>query len=59
MQTATLHVHPACASNRRLIEALQATTGMLVIINGGKPKLQVRQPAQPAPFDPNDGGRAA
>lgn len=57
MATATLHVHPACASNRRLIERLQAETGLLVIINGGKPKMQPR-PA-PAPFDPNDGGRAA
>lgn len=57
--TATLHVHPACASNRHLIETLQANTGMLVIINGGKPKLQASNPAQPAPFDPNDGGRAA
>lgn len=57
MSTATLHVHPACASNRQLIEKLQAQTGLLVIINGGKPKLQPR-PA-PTPFDPNDGGRAA
>lgn len=57
--TATLHVHPACASNRHLIEALQASTGMLVIITGGKPKLKASKPAQPAPLDPNDGGRAA
>lgn len=55
--SATLHVHPACASNRKLIEHLQAETGLLVIISGGRPKLQ-RRPA-PAPFDPNDGGRAA
>ncbi|WP_162945850.1 hypothetical protein [Pseudomonas sp. DY-1] len=40
--TATLHVHPACASNRKLIERLQADTGLLVVINGGKPKLQKR-----------------
>lgn len=57
MQSATLHVHPACSSNRRLIERLQAETGLLVVINGGKPKLQPR--TVPAPFDPNDGGRAA
>lgn len=55
--TATLHVHPACASNRRLIESLQAATGLLVIISGGKAKLKPR--TAPAPFDPNDGGRAA
>lgn len=57
MATATLHVHPACASNRHLIERLQAQTGLLVVINGGKPKLQPR--TAPTPFDPNDGGRAA
>ena len=57
MQSATLHVHPACSSNRRLVERLQAETGLLVVINGGKPKLQPR--TAPAPFDPNDGGRAA
>lgn len=57
MATATLHVHPACTSNRRLIERLQAETGLLVVINGGKPKLQPRRAT--APFDPNDGGRAA
>lgn len=57
MATATLHVHPTCASNRNLIERMQATTGMLVVISNGKPKLQAR--TTPAPFDPNDGGRAA
>jgi len=57
MQSATLHVHPACASNRSLIERLQSETGLLVVINGGKPKLQQRRAA--TPFDPNDGGRAA
>lgn len=40
MATATLHVHPSCASNRNLIERLQAATGMLVVISDGKPKLQ-------------------
>lgn len=57
MQSATLHVHPACASNRLLIERLQAQTGLLVVINGGKPKLQPR-PATTTPTGPW-GGNAA
>ena len=57
--TATLHVHPTCASNRRLIEQLQATTGCLVVITGGKAKLQNR-PAAPLPTPGNPwGGNAA
>lgn len=56
--TATLHVHPACASNRRLIEQLQATTGCLVILRNHKPQL-VPQSNRPAAFDPNNGGHAA
>ncbi|WP_397452505.1 hypothetical protein [Pseudomonas sp. NA-150] len=56
--TATLHVHPTCASNRQLIEQLQTTTGCTVIVHHGKPKLVARR-YTPAPFDPNDGGRAA
>lgn len=57
--TATLHVHPACASNRQLIERLQATTGRLVVVRGGKPRLSERKAPLPAPFAPNDGGFAA
>ncbi|HCN64442.1 MAG TPA: hypothetical protein DIT33_13750 [Pseudomonas sp.] len=56
--TATLHVHPACASNRRLIEQLQATTRCLVILHNHKPRL-VPPSKHPAPFDPNNGGHAA
>lgn len=56
--TATLHVHPACACNRRLIEQLQATTGCLVILHNHKPRL-VPKSNRPAPFDPNNGGHAA
>ena len=56
--TATLHVHPACASNRLLIEQLQATTGCLVILHNHKPRL-VPHSNHPAPFDPNNGGHAA
>lgn len=58
MQTcATLHVHPACVSNKKMIEQLQAATGCLVIIHSRKPKLIAK--SQPLPFDPNDGGHAA
>ncbi|MBD9609552.1 hypothetical protein [Pseudomonas sp. PDM08] len=56
--TASLHVHPACASNRKLIEQLQLSTGCLVVIQNSKPKL-VTKPCQPSPLDPNDGGHAA
>jgi hypothetical protein len=56
--TATLHVHPACVSNRKLIEQLQLATGCLVIIHNSRPKL-VTQSYQPSPIDPNGGGRAA
>ncbi|NNA24626.1 hypothetical protein HBN84_04805 [Pseudomonas lundensis] len=56
--TATLHVHPACASKRRLIEQLQATTGCLVILHNHKPRL-VPQSKRHTPFDPNNGGHAA
>ena len=56
--TATLHVHPACASNRRLIEQLQATTDCLVILHNHK-LLLVPRSNRPAPFKPNNGGHAA
>ena len=56
--TTTLHVHPTCVSNRRLIEQLQATTGGLVILHNHKPRL-VTHSNHPAPFDPNNGGHAA
>lgn len=55
--TATLHVHPACASNRRFVEQLQAATGQLVVISGGKPKLVA--PAKPTTPDYPFGGDAA
>lgn len=42
--TATLHVHPACTSNRHLIERLQAETGHLVVIHGGKARLTSTTP---------------
>lgn len=54
MHTATLHVHPTCASNRRLIEQLQADTKRLVVIHGGNPKLvsraKVAAPSSDYPF---------
>ena len=58
MQTcATLHVHPACVSNKKMIEQLQSFSGCLVIIHNNKPKL-IAKP-QVSPFDPNGGGHAA
>ena len=56
--TATLHVHPTCASNRRLIEQLQTTTGCLVILHNHKPRM-IQPSSRPVTFDPNNGGNAA
>ncbi|MDF2641028.1 MAG: hypothetical protein K0R45_300 [Pseudomonas sp.] len=56
--TASLHIHPACVSNRKLIEQLQLATGCLVVIHNSKPKL-VAKPYPHSPIDPNGGGRAA
>ncbi len=50
---------PACASNRQLIERLQTTTGHLIVVSGGKPRLSERKAPQLTPFDPSDGGFAA
>lgn len=56
--TATLHVHPACARNPKLIEQLQSDTGCLVVLHDRKLKL-VAKSRSPSPFDPNGGGNAA
>ncbi|WP_350576337.1 hypothetical protein [Pseudomonas sp. HY2-MNA-CIBAN-0224] len=56
--TATLHVHPTCACNRRLIEQLQATTGCLVVLQNRQPML-VPRGNRTTPLDPNNGGHAA
>jgi len=56
MHTATLHVHPACASNRRLIEQIQADTKRLVVIRGGKAELVRRADTATAPSSDNTGG---
>lgn len=55
MQSATVHVLPSCDIDR-LFALRQAArdTGAKVVVQ--KPKLVSRFPA---PFDPNDGGRAA
>lgn len=58
MATATLHVHPTCASNRSMIERLQAATGMLVVISGGKPKLKPSAKASTTPINPWGGDTA-
>ncbi|TBW12637.1 hypothetical protein E0E50_03030 [Azotobacter chroococcum subsp. isscasi] len=57
--TATLHVHPTCASNRRLIEQLQADTKRLVVIHGDKPRLVSRAKAAAPSSDYPFGGDAA
>ncbi|ASE25013.1 hypothetical protein D3X12_14785 [Pseudomonas protegens] len=56
--TATLHVHPACASTPELIKQLQSNTGCLVVLHDRKLKL-VAKSSKPTPFDPNGGGNAA
>jgi len=55
--TATLHVHPAAADPFRIFEIrrLARESGCAFIATKSKP--QTRH--TPAPFDPNDGGRAA
>jgi hypothetical protein len=55
--TATLHVHPAVANPIRVFEIrhLARETGCAFVAS--KPKSKARN--APAPFDPNDGGRAA
>jgi hypothetical protein len=55
--TATLHVHPACTSNRHLIERLQAETGHLVVIHGGKARL-TRTAPRTLPSNPWGGDAA-
>lgn len=58
LPSATLHVHPACVSNKKMIEQLQLATGRLVVIHNCKPKL-VAKSCQPSPDEPNGGGHAA
>ncbi|MBU0565082.1 MAG: hypothetical protein KJ945_18765 [Gammaproteobacteria bacterium] len=58
MATATLHVHPTCASNRSLIERLQAATGLLVVISNGKPRLKAGVNAPTTPINPWGGDAA-
>lgn len=56
--TATLHVHPACASNPRTVAAIQAATGCLAVISGRIVTLHARR-VSPVPTRPFDGGSAA
>ena len=55
--TATLHVHPATANPCRIFEIrrLAQDCGCAFIPSKSKPQARTA----PAPFDPNDGGRAA
>lgn len=52
--TATLHVHPACASSPRTVAAIQAATGCLAVISGRTITLHARR-QPPAPIRPFDG----
>lgn len=55
--TATLHVHPAAADPFRIFEVRRLAREFGCAFIATKPKAQARP--TPAPFDPNDGGRAA
>lgn len=55
--TATLHVHPAVANPLRVFEVRRLAIEYGCAFIPSKPKLHTR--SVPAPFDPNDGGRAA
>lgn len=55
--TATLHVHPACASNPRTVAAIQAATGCLAVISGRTVTLHARR-MSPAPIRPFGGDAA-
>ena len=55
--TATLHVHPACASSPRTVAAIQAATGCLAVISGRIITLHARR-AQSAPIRPFGGDAA-
>lgn len=56
MQPATLHVLPTCPPSRIFeVRRLAVIHGCAFAINKPKPKAS----NAPAPFDPNDGGRAA
>ncbi len=57
MSTATLHVLPACDSIR-VFEVRRLAIIHGCAFAGRKPSKPKQRPA-PAPFDPNDGGRAA
>ncbi|NVZ62024.1 hypothetical protein HX867_08015 [Pseudomonas gingeri] len=55
--TASLHVHPTVADISRIFEIRRLAREFGCAYIATKPKQQIRQ--TPAPFDPNDGGRAA
>lgn len=55
--TATLHVHPACASNPRTIAAIQAATGYQAAISSRIVTLHSRR-VPPAPTRPFGGDAA-
>lgn len=55
--TATLHVHPAAANPLHIFEIRRLARDYGCVFATTKPK--PKAPHTPAPFDPNDGGRAA
>lgn len=55
--TASLHVHPAVADLNRVFEVRQLARDFGCAFFPSKPKPKAR--TTPAPFDLNDGGRAA
>jgi len=54
---ATLHIHPTVAETRLIFEIRRLAREYGCTFVTTKPKLKARN--APAPFDPNDGGRAA
>jgi len=55
--TASLHVHPTVADLNRVFEVRRLARDFGCIFSPSKTKPKAR--TTPAPFDPNDGGRAA
>jgi hypothetical protein len=55
--TATLHVHPTADEPFRILEVRRIARNCGCMFIPSKSKTQAR--TTPAPFDPNNGGRAA
>lgn len=57
--TATIHLHPACASSPATIAHIERQTGGQLIISSGKAVLKQRKPAYSGGHFPTGGGDAA